>query len=132
MKIATFRPAAIVTAAALTLFCANAGANTPLACKLGAATADGHNIDVVNTTTKTLANETVINIALSTKHPESGGGAGDCFALDAPLAPKAHVNHVIKLHFGADATICNAFVSSKYPSVVHDSSGGAMTMCDNN
>ncbi|HTT99683.1 MAG TPA: hypothetical protein VMF58_16665 [Rhizomicrobium sp.] len=121
----------VVTAAAVFAACSAASAapqiKATLACKLGQAMENDHMLDVQNTTKAALPAETIINLYLTTK---PNGEQFDCFALTSPLAAGAHLSHMEKVNVGSDGLTCKAFLSSKIPSIVHDSDGGATTQCD--
>jgi hypothetical protein len=98
-----------------------------LACKFGRAMENDHMLDIQNTTKAALPAETIINLFITAK---PNGEQNDCFALTAPLAPGAHLSHMEKVNVGSDGLVCKGYLSSKYPTIIHSSDGGASTQCD--
>jgi len=120
-----------VTAAIAVMGCTAATAapqiKASLPCTFGQAMEQDHMLDVQNTTKKALPAETIINFYITAK---PNGEQYDCFALTAPLAPGAHLSHMEKVTVGTTGLVCKAFLSAKYPAIVHGSDGSSSTQCD--
>ena len=113
------------------LCCAGANAapqiKATLPCAFGQAMEQDHMIDIQNTTKKALPAETIINFDITAR---PNGEQYDCFALTAPLAAGAHLSHMEKVTVGTDSLVCKAFLSAKYPAIIHGSDGSSSTQCD--
>lgn len=101
---------------------------TPLDCKLGQSMEKDHMLDITNTTKTPLKTETIINLDIKTTAANSD--QWDCFALTAPLAPKAHLSHMETMRIDGTPNVCKAYLSSKTPAIIHGSDGSSMTQCD--
>jgi len=98
-----------------------------LPCTFGRSMEQDHMLDIVNTTKAPLKTEAIINLDIKTN---ANGEAFDCFALTAPLAAGAHQSHMEKITVTGTPTVCKAFLSAKYPAIVHGSDGSMSTQCD--
>jgi hypothetical protein len=120
-----------ITAAIAAICCAGASAapqvKATLPCTFGQSMEQDHMLDIQNTTRTALPAETIVDLDITTK---PSGEQFDCFALTAPLGAGAHISHMEKVTVGNTGLVCKAFLSSKYPAIIHGSDGSSSTQCD--
>ena len=105
------------------------GQRTTLGCTVVGAGAD-RQVEVRNGTGEKLKPETVINYNVYWKKPTMQGESAGCFAIRRELGPNLQVAEKLQLAPGAEPTRCEAYVSAKYPRIVHEAGGGVEMRCD--
>ena len=105
------------------------GQPTTLGCSVSGDGAD-RQVEVRNGTGKKLKAETVINYNVYWKKPTMQGESAGCFAIARELGPNLQIAEKVKLSPGAEPTRCIAYVSPKYPRIIHEAGGGVEMRCD--
>jgi hypothetical protein len=105
------------------------GQRTTLGCSVGGEGAD-RQVQVRNGTGDKLKPETVINYNVYWKKQSLQGQSAGCFAIRRELGPNLQVAEKLQLAPGAEPTRCEAYVSEKYPRIVHEAGGGVEMRCD--
>ena len=106
------------------------GQRTTLGCTIGDGSGTDRQIEIRNGTGQALKAETVINYDLYWKKPTMQGESAGCFAIPRELGPNLQVAQKVTLSPGAEPTRCIAYVSPKFPTVIHGTDKSTEVRCD--
>ena len=106
------------------------GQRTTLGCTIGEGSGTDRQLEIRNGTGQALKAETVINFDLYWKKPTMQGESAGCFAIPRDLGPNLQVAQKVTLSPGAEPTRCIAYVSPKFPTVIHGTDKSTEVRCD--
>ena|SRR5438067_5196149 len=106
------------------------GQRTTLGCTIGEGSGTDRQLEIRNGTGQALKAETVINYDLYWKKPTMQGESAGCFAIPRDLGPNLQVAQKVTLSPGAEPTRCIAYVSPKFPTVIHGTDKSTEVRCD--